>query len=132
MLSRTRQHCISPDNNHENKNANAETNVNQDGYVSESDNDFSSLSLSDLVSQMQFYAKLEHFETAALLQKEYNKRLHSENENANNENNNNNIVNQIEDCNNAFYFAFVNNDISEMEKCWGEGDYVQCMHPGRY
>jgi UvrB/uvrC motif/SnoaL-like domain len=36
----------------------------------------------------------------------------------------------VEYCNTRFYEAFRNASVDGMEAVWGEGDCVQCIHPG--
>lgn len=36
----------------------------------------------------------------------------------------------MEDANRRFYDAFASGRADEMARCWGQGEHVQCVHPG--
>ena len=36
----------------------------------------------------------------------------------------------VEEANDAFYEAFRSGSLSAMSAIWGEGEHVQCVHPG--
>jgi translation initiation factor 2A len=36
----------------------------------------------------------------------------------------------VQDANERFYEAFRSGDSRKMRACWGDGDHVQCLHPG--
>lgn len=39
-------------------------------------------------------------------------------------------IEEVNKANHAFYAAFGNLDIAEMDKVWGHQEYVTCIHPG--
>ena len=39
-------------------------------------------------------------------------------------------IEEVNKANHAFYAAFGNLDINEMDKVWAHQEYVTCIHPG--
>ena len=39
-------------------------------------------------------------------------------------------IEEVNKANHAFYAAFGNLDIAEMDKVWAHQEYVTCIHPG--
>lgn len=74
-------------------------------------------SIKDLEERLNDAVRLQQYEEAAKLRDQIAEAKHD-------------VTAAVEHCNAKFYDAFRAADVQQMESIWGQGDHVQCIHPG--
>lgn len=74
-------------------------------------------SIKDLEERLNDAVRLQQYEEAAKLRDQIAEAKHD-------------VTAAVEHCNAKFYDAFRAADTQQMESVWGQGDHVQCIHPG--